>query len=55
MTDKSDVFKCEACGNIIAVIQSGDGELNCCTEKMVNVTPDEAKRLTYDLARPGAP
>ena len=55
MPDKSDVYKCESCGNIVAIIKSGDGDLKCCEEKMVNVTPDEAKRLTYGLSRPGAP
>jgi desulfoferrodoxin-like iron-binding protein len=55
MTAKREVYKCEKCKNIVAVLQSGKGALSCCEAQMVNVTPDEAKRLIYDLQRPGAP
>ena len=55
MTEKSDVFKCEDCGHIVAVLQRSDGTLQCCEQEMHNVTPDEAKRLTFDLQRPGSP
>ena len=55
MGEKNNVFKCLKCGKIVAVLQDGDGELVCCGEKMVNVTPDEGKKLIYDLQRPGAP
>jgi superoxide reductase len=55
MTAKNEVYKCEKCKAIIAVLQGGDGELNCCGKQMANVTPDEAKRLIHDLQRPGTP
>jgi desulfoferrodoxin-like iron-binding protein len=55
MTEKREVYKCQKCQNIVAVLQGGEGELSCCEQKMVNVTPDEAKRLIHDLQRPGAP
>ena len=55
MSKKSDVFKCPECKHIVAVLQSGKGELQCCGKTMVNVTPDEAKRLLHDMQRPGAP
>lgn len=55
MGKKSDVFKCLKCGQIIAVLQEGDGELICCGEKMVNVTPDEGKRLIHQFQEPGTP
>jgi superoxide reductase len=55
MTTTSEVYKCEVCGAIVAVIAGGKGELLCCQQKMVEVTPDEAKRLNYDLTRPGSP
>ena len=55
MAQKSDVFKCPECKHIVAVLQSGKGELQCCGKTMVNVTPDEAKRLLHDMQRPGAP
>ena len=55
--EKSNVHKCENCGAIVNVLKAGDGELSCCGKKMINVTPDEAKRIaqTYQMARPGTP
>jgi desulfoferrodoxin-like iron-binding protein len=55
MTEKSEVFKCNLCGAIVAVIKGGKGELTCCQEKMAEVTPDKAKKLIYGMARPGTP
>jgi superoxide reductase len=55
MTEKSEVFKCEACGAIVAVINGGKGELTCCQQKMTEVTPDKARKLIYGMARPGTP
>ncbi|MEW6355438.1 MAG: desulfoferrodoxin [Planctomycetota bacterium] len=34
MAERSQVYKCEACGNIIEVLDGGDGELICCGEPM---------------------
>lgn len=55
MTEKNDVFKCLKCKKIVTVLQAGEGDLVCCGEKMTNVTPDEGKKLIYDLQRPGTP
>lgn len=55
MTKKGQVFKCDKCGNIAAILQGGEGELVCCGEKMREVTPEEAKRRIYDMSRPGSP
>ena len=55
MGKKGEVFKCLKCNQIVAVIQQGAGELVCCGENMVNVTPDEGKRLIHDFQRPGTP
>jgi len=55
MTQKADVHKCTECGCIVSVLKGGDGDLTCCGKKMKIVTPDEAKKLSYDLSRPGAP
>lgn len=35
MADRLEVYKCEACGNIVEVLQGGGGELVCCGEAMV--------------------
>lgn len=29
-----EIFKCEACGNIVEVLHAGDGELVCCGKPM---------------------
>ena len=55
MTTKSQVYKCTVCGAIVAVISGGKGELACCDQKMVEVTPDKAKKLIHEMARPGSP
>jgi len=34
MTEKLQIYKCEICGNIVAVMHSGVGELVCCGQPM---------------------
>ncbi|MFZ0447804.1 MAG: desulfoferrodoxin [Desulfatiglandaceae bacterium] len=34
MAEKLEVYKCEACGNIVLVMHAGGGELVCCGEPM---------------------
>jgi len=34
MADKLQVYKCDACGNIVEVLHGGPGELVCCGEPM---------------------
>ncbi|MDY6932784.1 MAG: desulfoferrodoxin [Spirochaetota bacterium] len=34
MAERYEVYKCEACGNIIEVLHGGKGELVCCGEPM---------------------
>ena len=55
--EKNTVYKCENCEAIIGVLKAGEGELTCCGKPMINVTPDEAKRVfqSYGMARPAAP
>lgn len=46
MAAKNEIYKCGLCGNIVAVLHGGDGELVCCGEKMkklVENTTDAAK------------
>jgi len=35
MAEKLQVYKCEACGNIVEVLHGGGGELVCCGDPMV--------------------
>ena len=34
MTERRQVYKCESCGNIVEVLDVGEGELVCCGEPM---------------------
>lgn len=46
MAEKLEVYKCEACGNIVEVVHGGGGELVCCGESMqllVENTVDAAR------------
>jgi len=46
MAEKLEIYKCEACGNIIEVLHGGKGELVCC-EKPMNLI----KENTVDAAK----
>ena len=35
MTEKLQVYKCDLCGNIVEMVESGAGELVCCGEPMI--------------------
>ena len=46
MAERLQVYKCEACGNIVEVMHAGAGELVCCGQPMVLLqenTVDAAK------------
>ncbi len=46
MAKNSEIYKCEACGNIVDVVHGGSGELVCCGQPMklfVENTVDAAK------------
>jgi superoxide reductase len=46
MAEAMEIYKCEACGNIVEVLHGGAGELVCCGEamkKLVENTVDAAK------------
>lgn len=34
MTSVGEVYKCEICGNVVEVKESGEGELVCCDQPM---------------------
>lgn len=35
MTELSQIYKCEVCGNIVEMVHNGVGELVCCGQPMV--------------------
>ncbi|NOZ19712.1 MAG: desulfoferrodoxin [Planctomycetes bacterium] len=53
MAERNEVYKCEACGNIIEVLDGGAGELVCCGEAMDLLdeqTADAAKEKHVPVA-----
>lgn len=45
MTEKREVYRCPICGNIVAVLHAGAGELVCCGQPM-----ERQKENTVDAA-----
>jgi superoxide reductase len=43
MAEKNQVYKCTMCGNIVEVLQGGNGKLSCCGQLMVELKGDDAK------------
>ena len=46
MAKKLEIYKCQACGNIVEVLHGGEGKLVCCgkpMEQLVENTVDAAK------------
>lgn len=46
MAKRPEIYKCEACGNIVEVVTGGDGELVCCGDPMKLMTEN-----TVDAAK----
>jgi superoxide reductase len=46
MAERLEVYKCDACGNIVEVLHGGGGTLVCCGEDMVLITEN-----TVDAAK----
>ena len=46
MAERLEVYKCDACGNIVEVLTGGAGELVCCGEPMKRMTEN-----TVDAAK----
>lgn len=46
MAERLEIYKCEACGNIVEVVHGGAGELVCCGKPMVKMTEN-----TVDAAK----
>ncbi|MBS3108163.1 desulfoferrodoxin FeS4 iron-binding domain-containing protein [Candidatus Woesearchaeota archaeon] len=37
MNNIDSIYKCEICGNVVSVIETGNGTLICCNEEMVKL------------------
>jgi superoxide reductase len=46
MAKKSQIYKCEKCGNIVVVVHGGQGELVCCGEPMILMDEQTADKST---------
>lgn len=45
MAEKSEIYKCTMCGNIVEVLHGGQGKLSCCGQLMILLKGDEAKQV----------
>jgi superoxide reductase len=45
----NEIYRCEACGNVVFVLEGGVGDLVCCGENMRRLAPDEAKAFARRL------
>lgn len=46
MAKRLQIYKCMLCGNIVEVLDGGDGELVCCGEPMKNLVASSADAAT---------
>ena len=46
MTELNEIYKCEKCGNIVAMVHGGPGELICCAEPMIKMDEQTADWTT---------
>ena len=57
MAEKRQVYKCDVCGNIVEVLEGGQGELVCCGQEMKlfeEKTEDQAKEKHVPVVEPVA-
>ena len=57
MAKRREVYKCELCGNMVEVLDSGDGELVCCGQVMKlfeEKTEDQGKEKHVPVVEPVA-
>lgn len=40
MTELNQIYKCNVCGNIVEMVHTGKGQLVCCGQTMVLMTPN---------------
>jgi superoxide reductase len=57
MAKKDELYKCDTCGNLVMVLEGGDGDLVCCGANMrkLEATSDLAKSVMQHMGRPGTP
>ena len=51
---KDEIYKCEACGNVVLVLEGGAGDRVCRADSMILLTPDEAKAFSGRMGNPKA-
>ena len=56
MAEKLEIYKCNACGNIVEILSAGDGPLECCNqamEKLTAKTSDQGKEKHVPVIEQG--
>ena len=55
MPTAGEIYKREACGNVVFVLDAGDGDLVCCGEGMKLLSDNDRKPYEGRLPKPGSP
>lgn len=55
MAERDEVYKCNKCGNVVYVLEAGDGDLVCCGENMRKLSEEEKKPHHPRFPKPGSP
>jgi superoxide reductase len=55
MANAGEIYKCEVCGNVVFVLDGGDGDLVCCGENMKLLSEEDRKPYEGRLPKPGSP
>jgi superoxide reductase len=55
MATAGEIYKCELCGNVVFVMEGGDGDLVCCGEEMKLLSGEDRMPFEGRLPKPGSP
>lgn len=48
MTERLEMYKCEVCGNTVQIILEGFGQLVCCGQPMLKMTPKKSDETAQE-------
>jgi desulfoferrodoxin-like iron-binding protein len=52
MTELNQNYKCNVCGNLVKIIQAGQGSLACCAQPMELIIEETVGQPTIETASP---
>ncbi len=52
MTKRTEIYECKVCGNVIEILETGNGTLVCCDEPMEKLNPTVTEKEGYEKHLP---